>query len=122
MGKKEGWNTEDKAKKQCHDVYVADKKDQKPLISLHKAFYVRCCFQKSLVQEVFHGLVPLCFTIHLRLDYFIHENVTNFPAFFTDEAFGAAGYSVQCTVISPQRFGKPMNRPIGCCWIGNVLL
>ena len=41
----------------------------------------------------------------------MHENVPNFPGAYIEEPFAAAGYNVEKAVISPQRFGKPMNRP-----------
>ena len=47
--------------------------------------------------------------ICLRLDWFIHENSTNFPKDYLEAAF-ANKYASEETWISPQRFGKPMNR------------
>jgi len=46
----------------------------------------------------------------LRPDWFIHENVTGFPRDLIQQPFAKAGYEMQETNISPQRFGKPMNR------------
>ena len=34
MGKKEGMDTENMDKKVCHDIYVADKKDQESLAAI----------------------------------------------------------------------------------------
>ena len=48
-------------------------------------------------------------TKFLRPPWFIHENVREYP----DEFFKPLllkGYAYEETVISPQRFGKPMNR------------
>ena len=47
--------------------------------------------------------------ICLRLDWFIHENSVNFPKQFLEDAF-ANKYASEDTWISPQRFGKPINR------------
>eukprot|EP00434_Breviolum_minutum_P016191 symbB.v1.2.014267.t1/scaffold1033.1/size247163/5 len=44
-----------------------------------------------------------------QLDWFVHENSTNFPKEYLEEAFGNK-YACEETWISPQRFGKPMNR------------
>ncbi len=46
----------------------------------------------------------------LRPDWFAHENVVRFPGEIIQKPFAKAGYEMQETHISPQRFGKPMNR------------
>lgn len=46
----------------------------------------------------------------LRLDWFVHENVKNFPEEYLTSTLEPEGYLQQATAISPQRFGKPMNR------------
>ncbi len=47
---------------------------------------------------------------HLRPAWFAHENVNRFPGAFLENPLVEHGYGVQRTAISPQRFGKPMNR------------
>ena len=51
--------------------------------------------------------------LETRLDWFLHENVPDFPGPFLEKPMEKAGYSCQKTLISPQRFGKPMNRQSG---------
>ena len=46
-----------------------------------------------------------------RLAWFVHENVPNFPAQWMRDEF-AEEYDNQHTLISPQRFGKPMSRQV----------
>ena len=52
----------------------------------------------------------LCPSWKLRLDWFVHENVPGFPRDYLMDTLGPAGYDCQMTIISPQRFGKPMSR------------
>ena len=40
MGKKEGMDTEAVEKKQCHAVWVEDKKDQKSLVGQFPFFFI----------------------------------------------------------------------------------
>ena len=47
---------------------------------------------------------------HLRPTWFVHENVNRFPGPAVEDPLVERGYGVQRTAISPQRFGKPMNR------------
>ena len=46
-----------------------------------------------------------------RLAWFVHENVPNFPGEWVRDEF-APEYGNQHTIISPQRFGKPMSRQV----------
>lgn len=65
---------------------------------------------RDIFVEKILGFKPLnsnC--ICLRLDWFVHENSINFPKEYLEEAFGNK-YACEETWISPQRFGKPMNR------------
>lgn len=56
----------------------------------------------------------------LRPKWFVHENVKRFPKHFLTDALGGI-YSLQETMISPQRFGKPMNRCFAFAknWVGS---
>ena len=47
----------------------------------------------------------------LRLGWFIHENVRAFPLAYLMDKLGQK-YACEECVITPQRFGKPMNRPL----------
>lgn len=48
-------------------------------------------------------------TWDLRLSWYVHENVNGFPGkWIIDEL--APKYKCEECLISPQRFGKPMNR------------
>jgi hypothetical protein len=108
MGKNEGMNTTNAAKRQVQNVWVKDKLDtQYPgfcILSVFFYFFVRgCCFWKS----------PLCLDSGraLRPGWFIHENVLGYPKEYLSESFDSV-YECQETQISPQRFGKPMNRHV----------
>lgn len=46
----------------------------------------------------------------IRPAWFGHENLVRFPEEYLTEQLAPLGYSCQSTAISPQRFGKPMNR------------
>ena len=46
----------------------------------------------------------------MRLDWFIHENVPEYPGDYVEKPLSKQGYSVQVCLISPLRFGKPMER------------
>jgi len=46
----------------------------------------------------------------IRPAWFGHENLVRFPEEYLTEALAPLGYVCQSTAISPQRFGKPMNR------------
>lgn len=45
-----------------------------------------------------------------RPSWFIHENVPNFASSFLEDHFTPIGYGCQKSILTPQRFGKPMNR------------
>lgn len=112
MGKKEGFNN--KQKKVCHDVWVKDKVDRRPLgvWEVEDLLYTGVVLFKT----VFASLVSRAPSLQLkhgdlRLGWFIHENVLKFPGEYLEDTFKPLGYGIQSTVVSPQRFGKPMNRP-----------
>ena len=94
MGKREGLsNTQ---KRQIHDVYVKDKQDQKYLTSTSAL---------KFVVRFFHSFSAA------RLAWFIHENVEHYPPQHIEKPFSEkTGYGMQSSKISPERFGKPMQR------------
>lgn len=112
MGKKEGFNN--KQKKVCHDVWVKDKVDRRPLgvWEVEDLLYTGVVLFKT-VFAFLASRAPSLQLKHgdLRLGWFIHENVLKFPGEYLEDTFKPLGYGNQSTVVSPQRFGKPMNRP-----------
>ena len=109
MGKQEGPNNTEKAK--VHSVYARDKLDTKPLRPLQYivvvGWFVLCfCFVE--VQGNKTCLIILC---NPRLAWWVHKNVLQYPEDHIKKPFcEQAGYEVQASMISPQRFGKPMSR------------
>lgn len=112
MGKKEGLSNT--VKRKVHDVYVKDKTDVKLLGSRPWM-----CFPYVLFVGADHLYNLFPFVEHFwaypkpswRPSWFIHENVKAFPLDYLENKF-KLHYSCQSTNISPQRFGKPMNRSI----------
>lgn len=111
MGKKEGFTN--KQKKVCHDVWTKDKVDRRTLgfLEVEKLLYTGlvllscfCFLFKRVFTSAYKPGDP-------RLGWFVHENVPNFPGEYLEDIFKPLGYDNQSTTVSPQRFGKPMNRP-----------
>ena len=69
------------------------------------------CFRFVEIFFNFKNHFTSAYTGDLRLGWFVHENVLKFPGKYLEDTFEPLGYSHQCTAVSPQRFGKPMNRP-----------
>ena len=104
MGKKEGLANQQK--RRCHDAWMADKTDQR-----HNVFTLLM----SVWTWVKYVTVLVIFASPntlLRLAWFLHENVPEYPEAFLEPLLER--YNVQKTLISPQRFGKPMNRCNPC--------
>ena len=55
----------------------------------------------------------------LRPGWFVHENVMGYPKDYLSDAFDDV-YDCEETQISPQRFGKPMNRQATVSKTNNV--
>ena len=107
MWKREGMNTTDLAKKAAQEVYIKDKLDRKQ---------PSCTKEILICRHQFRRLVTIIlkfFLAHLflRPGWFLHENVTNYPQDYLAENLGRY-FEVESTTITPQRFGKPMNRHI----------
>lgn len=66
------------------------------------------CLKNNLTPVIVSNLQQL------RPKWFVHENVIQYPGAYVEEPMEKAGYGCQHTTISPQRFGKPMNRWVGC--------
>ena len=49
---------------------------------------------------------------HRRPAWWVHENVQAYPQDYLTSNFEPRGYAFQGTTVSPQRFGKPMNRQV----------
>ena len=109
MGNREGM-TGNQIKRECHEVWMQDKLDQEQLgkiildmfLSTRLLFYF-CVSLFVQLFAVFHsGASP-------RLDWFVFENVPEYPTDYLAPL--EQKYAYEETLISPQRFGKPMNRP-----------
>ena len=107
MGKNEGLaNTQ---KRQVHDVWLADKKDQKLHVEHSQTCFSFWSFRGAVHEREGSSKFFKIATFSLRLDWFLHENVTGFPHAWLKDEF-AQRYACEETLISPQRWGKPMNR------------
>eukprot|EP00438_Fugacium_kawagutii_P025940 Skav207665 [mRNA] locus=scaffold1857:174390:176482:+ [translate_table: standard] len=66
------------------------------------SWFTGCDFPSIAMQQ-------LSTAIRRRLSWFVHENVIRFPGKYITDEFEPK-YQCEESVISPQRFGKPMNR------------
>lgn len=112
MGKKEGFTN--KAKRACHDAWLKDKIDQRLLdfnnilvgVSIQKVIK----FVGDNWYIFWEPAWPYFLLCLFRLDWFVHENVPSYPGSYVEEPMKKRGYKMETCLISPQRFGKPMNR------------
>ena len=102
IGKKEGMNTTNVAKRQVQNVWVKDKLDTQ-----YPGFCILCVYFDFCVGVLF--LVEIDSSSALRSGWFVHENVMGYPKQYLSESCGSV-CDCQETQMSPQRFGKPMNR------------
>lgn len=104
FGKQEGLNNQ--VKRRCHDVWLKDKIDQQHLVTGMSMFD---SFDENLSFDCFKGCMFMtAVPKQPRLDWFLLENVLKYPVEFL-KALDIT-HDFQTTIISPQRFGKPMNR------------
>jgi hypothetical protein len=105
MGNREGM-TGNELKSQCHEVWMQDKLDQEHLVKVcEDVFCSFVCFVCFFVSLFF-----FCSWASSRLDWFVFENVPEYPTDYLRPL--EQKYAYEETLISPQRFGKPMNRPL----------
>lgn len=104
MGKKDGMKTSAIQKKACHNIWVADKKDQKPLNG-----------RTSSILFLSFGSGPICFPLPmpscwLRINFWLHKTAP-VPGRIHRSALQCRWLWCREQGDISTRFGKPMSRP-----------